>query len=177
MDVILFLLIMFWLFKSLTKRIKSAGQDDQKQREKKAPSSSARPASENERRARAERAMRIQEELKRREEARKRENPSPSKPVQMTADEEMSVISQRVPMHARPAYEGSLGGGSTEGEDICDPELGHDRDYRRAPAPESVYANQIGTETMIDLRPQALLQGVVMSEILSRPGERKWGAQ
>lgn len=180
LDGILLLLILFWLFKSLIKRIKTAGQENKKRPE--GAVSSTRPANESERRARAQRAVRMQEELKRREEARKlkKEKLSVSRqPVDAPSGEGMSayVPSERVPMYARPAYAGSLGGDSTEGEDICDPELGHDRERPRRPAPESVYANEIGKESMIDLRPQALLQGVVMSEILTRPSERKWSAR
>ncbi len=99
---------------------------------------------------------------------------------------------------AQPAYTGSLGAASTEGQDTCDPTLGHDRTRAAAKesGQESRYSaarekaektircrpvpveNEICTQepvTMPQLDAQALIQGVVMSEILKRPNERKWG--
>lgn len=91
-------------------------------------------------------------------------------------------------------YTGSLGSVSAEGRDTCDPTLGHDRrtaarrdepravpaerrensPHRRAPAAdEDAYALDEGIMPQLDA--QALIQGVVMSEILKRPNERKWG--
>lgn len=91
-------------------------------------------------------------------------------------------------------YTGSLGSVSTEGRDTCDPTLGHDRrtaarrdepravpaerrensPHRRAPAADGdAYALDEGIMPQLDA--QALIQGVVMSEILKRPNERKWG--
>lgn len=91
-------------------------------------------------------------------------------------------------------YTGSLGSVSAEGRDTCDPTLGHDRrtaarrdepravpaerrensPHRRAPAAdEDAYALDEGIMPQLDA--QALVQGIVMSEILKRPNERKWG--
>ena len=91
-------------------------------------------------------------------------------------------------------YTGSLGSVSTEGRDTCDPTLGHDRrtaarrdepravpaerrensPHRRAPAADGdAYALDEGIMPQLDA--QVLIQGVVMSEILKRPNERKWG--
>lgn len=91
-------------------------------------------------------------------------------------------------------YTGSLGSVSAEGRDTCDPTLGHDRrtaarrdepravpaerrensPHRRAPAAdEDAYAPDEGLVPELDA--QALVQGIVMSEILKRPNERKWG--
>lgn len=91
-------------------------------------------------------------------------------------------------------YTGSLGSVSAEGRDTCDPTLGHDRrtaarrdepravpaerrensPHRRAPAAdEDAYALDEGIMPQLDA--QALIQGIVMSEILKRPNERKWG--
>ena len=91
-------------------------------------------------------------------------------------------------------YTGSLGSVSAEGRDTCDPTLGHDRrtaarrdepravpaerrensPHRRAPAAdEDAYALEEGIMPQLDA--QALVQGIVMSEILKRPNERKWG--
>ena len=65
---------------------------------------------------------------------------------------------------------GSLMAESTEGMDLCDPELEHDREIKVDP--HSVYAGEIGAEHKLDLSPNGLWQGVVMSEILTRPCER-----
>lgn len=175
MDAILLLLLLFWLFKSLTKRIKETGQNAQKQPSQ-AKRAAAQPADEGARRERAQRAVRMQEELKRREEARQLERArlSAQQAASAPLGEGMSAYAapERMPMSARPAYEGSLGGGSMEGEDTCDPGLEHDRPNRSEPG--SVYENEIGSVPLIDFQPQAILQGVVMSEVLSRPGERRW---
>lgn len=87
------------------------------------------------------------------------------------------------------AYAGSLGSASTEGRDTCDPALGHNRRiaarrneprerhsqaHRHVAAPmEDAYALDEGLVPELDA--QALVQGVIMSEILKRPNERKWG--
>ena len=68
------------------------------------------------------------------------------------------------------SHMGSLMAESTEGVDLCDPELEHDRVI--TPNPHSVYADEIGAEYKLDLSPNGLWQGVVMSEILTRPAER-----
>jgi len=65
---------------------------------------------------------------------------------------------------------GSMMFDSSEGECICDPELEHER--QEAPAPESVYAGQIGNEPIVDFSAKGILQGVVMNEILTRPAQR-----
>ena len=98
------------------------------------------------------------------------------------------------PLQPRSAHSGSLEGASTEGRDTCDPTLGHDRrtaarrdepravpaerrensPHRRAPAADGdAYALDEGIMPQLDA--QVLIQGVVMSEILKRPNERKWG--
>lgn len=70
----------------------------------------------------------------------------------------------------RTEYMGSLHQTSTEGEDFCDPELEHSRPS--PDAPDSVYAEEIGREPMLDFSAKGLYQGVVMSEILTRPSRR-----
>ena len=67
-------------------------------------------------------------------------------------------------------YTGSLGIDTDEGRDTCDPELEHDRSERIDP--HSVYADEIGAEPLLDLSPKGLYQGMVMSEILTRPADR-----
>lgn len=69
-----------------------------------------------------------------------------------------------------PAFRGSMQMESTEGECICDPELGHERE--QTPAPASVYENEIGREPLIDFSAKDWMRGVVMSEILAKPAQR-----
>ena len=64
-------------------------------------------------------------------------------------------------------FRGSLKAESTEGECLCDPVLEHERE--ETIAPDSVYANEIGNETILDFSSKRIVQGVVMSEILKRP--------
>jgi len=71
-----------------------------------------------------------------------------------------------------PDWSGSLSADSAEGEDLCDPSLGHEREI--AADPRSVYAGEIGRESLVDTSPRGLIQGVVMSEILTRPTYPKY---
>ena len=69
--------------------------------------------------------------------------------------------------------DGSLNAETHEGEDLCDPTLGHEDRYE-FDDPDSVYANEIGhAEPLLDLSPRGLWQGVVMSEVLARPSQRR----
>ena len=77
------------------------------------------------------------------------------------------------PRRAVP-YGGSLGAVSAEGRDTCDPSLGHERRRPADPA-DDAYALDEGLVPELDA--QTLIQGIVMSEILKRPYERKWGRQ
>lgn len=89
---------------------------------------------------------------------------APAPPVQ-AAGEGQSVYAPP------PEYAGSMYMDSTEGEDLCDPALEHDRPERTDP--HSVYANEIGVQHRLDFSPEGLWQGVVMSEILTRPADRQ----
>ena len=62
---------------------------------------------------------------------------------------------------------GSMEAQSNEGKDLCDPELGHEREIILDS--ESVYANEIGRESLVDTSARGILSGVIMSEILTRP--------
>ena len=64
-------------------------------------------------------------------------------------------------------WTGSMNVQSSEGEDLCDPDLGHDRETILDA--QSVYANEIGREPLVDTSARGILQGVIMSEILTRP--------
>ena len=101
------------------------------------------------------------------------------------------------PLEPRPTSAGSLGTSSDEGKDICDPTLGHDgrrpaayagrdgretpsgerreRSAKRRPSPPGEDAYALDEGIMSELDAHTLIQGVVMSEILKRPNERKWG--
>ena len=68
-------------------------------------------------------------------------------------------------------WTGSMNIDSDEGEDLCDPSLGHEREI--ALDPQSVYAGEIGREPLLDTSPRGIMQGVIMSEILNRPAQRK----
>lgn len=70
----------------------------------------------------------------------------------------------------RMEYMGSLHETSHEGEDLCDPDLEHSRST--PVSLESVYAEEIGREPMLDFSARGLYQGIVMSEILARPSRR-----
>lgn len=74
------------------------------------------------------------------------------------------------PLQGSLVYESMEGRSSDEGEDTCDPSLGHER--MEIPEPDSVYAQEIGGG-LPPITPQSLVQGVVMSEILNRPKYRR----
>lgn len=73
-------------------------------------------------------------------------------------------------MLAEEPFRGSMQVESMEGECICEPELEHKREEK--PEPASVYADEIGREPLVDFSPRGMMQGIVMSEILTRPVER-----
>lgn len=90
--------------------------------------------------------------------------------------EEEQLSRRQVPQ----AYAGSLGGASTEGrasaegEDACDPALGHGV-AAASSSLDAIYAENPGPASAYDWNRQNLVQAVVMSEILTRPSQRKWG--
>ena len=69
-------------------------------------------------------------------------------------------------------YRGSMEAVATEGMDFCDPSLEHVRTEEAEP--ESVYANEIGKQPVLDFSPRGIYQGVAMSEILARPARRRY---
>lgn len=73
-----------------------------------------------------------------------------------------------------PRYGGSLGLSSLEGMDTCDPSLNHDRiiSEESSDLPEEP---KEAAGFSISFTRDAIMQGIVMSEILARPSERKWG--
>lgn len=60
---------------------------------------------------------------------------------------------------------------STEGRDTCDPSLGHARSV--VVATDDAYDIRADIAPVLDLTPNAILQGVVMNEILNRH-QTKW---
>lgn len=66
--------------------------------------------------------------------------------------------------------EGSFG--FSEGQDFCDPSLGHAR--KTAPASSNAYEIPADQTPLISMTSASILQGVVMSEILAKPRMRKW---
>lgn len=90
------------------------------------------------------------------------------------------AVSEYTPQEFAPAegegyqasWIGSMNVDSDEGEDLCDPSLGHERET--IIDPQSVYAGEIGKEPLLDLSSRGLMQGVIMSEILTRPAQRKY---
>lgn len=67
-------------------------------------------------------------------------------------------------------FRGSLKAKTSEGECLCDPALEHDRNVYEDAA--SVYATEISDAPKLDLSARGIWQGVVMSEVLARPGQR-----
>lgn len=105
---------------------------------------------------------------RRRREVFQRMMSTASQPAPAPAPEPQPVPS--VPVQGSLAYESMEGHGSDEGEDTCDPDLGHER---ISPVePDSVYVQEIGGG-LPPITPQSLVQGVVMSEILNRPKYRR----
>lgn len=96
---------------------------------------------------------------------------SKSASAPMAEGESRTAVDPDVHAAKRPEYMGSMLVDSDEGEDACDPTLAHDRPERVDP--HSVYAGEIGAEHRLDFSPEGLWQGVVMSEILTRPAERQ----
>lgn len=88
----------------------------------------------------------------------------------------MSHSLERAPLTRPGDYVGSLNVDSDEGRDLCDPELGHGHEeeftVQHLPDEPNPYEE---TSPMLSLDSRAIVQGVVMNEILIRPGQRKWG--
>lgn len=137
MDGLLFLLILFWIFKAIMKASKNQSS---KTKPKTTSGTKSRPT------------------------------PKVYRPVQPTVQEPAYQPQEPFSQPGEQsqgsmAYVSTEGMASQEGEDECDPSLGHGQ----VPERGSVYADEIGGDTIPAITPQSLLQGVVMSEILQRP--------
>ena len=156
MDTLLILLLLYGLFKKFNKAATQKGK--QSKRGKNAPK-------------RAVEAIRSQVEQRKQEAQQMHMNdlepdyPSEGESFMAFTQDAHGCISES------QEYMGSLNADTSEGEDACDLELGHER--LEEIEPESVYAAQIGTQSPLDFSPQALYKGVVMSEILTRPSQRR----
>lgn len=115
---------------------------------------------------RAQKARQVHEQLVKQKE----------KEAQQIAMEDIHAIpageGESLPCFEGFGHTGSLHVETTEGMDVCDASLEHDRE---TPDPQSVYANEIGREPLLDFSVKGLYQGVVMSEILKRPADRRIG--
>lgn len=75
----------------------------------------------------------------------------------------------------RGGYVGSLGVASMEGMDLCDPMLNHDRIIAAEPE-AGLPMDEEGTVALpVLFTADAVVRGVIMSEVLARPGQREWG--
>lgn len=152
MEGLLLLLLLGWIFSNLKKKNKTASSE----------TVLAKGARESAAKRRAEHAMQLREERER----RRMQQTVQAQPVQRVPSEQ-PVIGEGESY----ADSGSMRYDSTEGECVCEPELEHRREAVREP--ESVYEGEIGREPIVDFSAKGILQGVVMSEILTRPSQRK----
>ena len=70
------------------------------------------------------------------------------------------------------AYEGYQS--TVEGTDFCDSSLGHNRERIQLEPLEDYAAIEEDVAWSLNFSKDALVQSVVMSEILSRPSQRRW---
>ena len=152
MEGLFVMLILYWIVKSIGKKSK------QKPKNAGAQQNAA---------ARVQRAREAYEQAKNRTAAQ----PQPRTVQPTLFDRQPAEGEGYATMQPIQPFRGSMEAFSTEGEDLCDPELGHEREpvYEEG----SVYENQITGAPKLDLSAQGVWQGVVMSEILGRPGGRR----
>jgi len=74
---------------------------------------------------------------------------------------------------AMSGYMGDSGYVSLEGMDLCDPELGHSR-IRNELSPLDPIPVDEAYALPFAFTADAVVQGVIMSEILTRPNRRRW---
>lgn len=85
------------------------------------------------------------------------------------------TISEGESFQDRGVYVGSLGAASMEGMDVCDPMLNHDRIIATEPEAWFPMEDEGAASPPVFFTADAVAQGVIMSEVLARPGQRKWG--
>lgn len=148
MEGLLILALIGWAFSKMNQKAK-------KQMKKQAASSISVGSP-------AERRLKRMEQLRAEAEKRKAQLVQ-EKPIRYEEGEGIFQTS----MMAEETFRGSMQVESTEGECICDPELEHEREAK--PEPANVYAGEIGREPLVDFSPRGMMQGFIMSEILTRP--------
>ena len=153
MDGLLVLVLIGWLISQMSKKKKTPK-----------PKRTLNASKENAAQRKAERIAQMQAELEKRRAQPLRER----QPVEQMVNSEGESATAYMPMEE--AFRGSMQVNSTEGECICDPELEHERE--KEPSPTSVYAGEIGKDPLVDFSARGVLQGFVMSEILTRPAQR-----
>lgn len=151
MEGLLILALLGWAFSKMNQKAKK--------QMKKQVAASAFADDAAERRAKRMEQLRVEAEKRRIQIPRE-------KPTQYAEGEGIFQPSFR----AEEPFRGSMQAESTEGECICDPDLEHERETK--PEPASVYAAEIGREPLVDFSARGLMQGFVMSEILTRPAQR-----
>lgn len=166
MGELIFLLLLGWLFST----VKTSKGKTQKRKMSEALRQMMQTAKT------AEPAQRTQPKAKPQPEAKPQHVAKPTKaPVAISqhheplAEGESHLVQTTFQQAAE--YVGSLHTTSTEGEDICDPALGHEGS-EQAYEIGSVYAEPISASSPLDFSAQGLYQGIVMSEILKRPACR-----
>lgn len=152
MDGLLALLIIFGLVRKLfgvkkgkTRRNRRSSLDDRAEQ-------------------RIQQLRRVHEQLVKQQEEQKQSE-------QLSCESIQPEEGKALPCFEGAGHTGSLHVESTEGVDLCDPSLEHDRDMTEDT--QTVYAGEIGREPVLDLSARGIYQGVVMSEILTRPAMRR----
>lgn len=170
MDALLTLLILFWIVRAIAK---SLSPNKKKRKAAETSLDDAAAADGQAREERAARAARMREAIRRREAARK----APFQPMEGMQEaagegESAMAVDDEHPF-MRPEYAGSMRMHSDEGRDTCAPSLAHERPAQ--PREEWDTASAGADEGPFAPDAQAMVMGVVMSEILTRPCDRKWG--
>lgn len=173
MDLLIIILLMVFFFSSSAKKMSKGGSTNRNraggQAANSTPSSrSAKPS--------AQRATKAAHDRTGHDHARQT-TMQPSEGMSQSYVPLHAQVGQRIQsrmesMEGYGAYQGSMGVDSAEGRDLCDSDLGHDREMEFSWS-ESAYSSDVGVVPELDA--QAMARAVVMSEILKRPSERKWG--
>ena len=172
---IVFIVVMCAIFSSVSKAKKTAQKQSQHAAQRATSQAARAPKPSASAQKPQVQQITFAEQIKKQSKAKSMQGSlGQAKPMEST--EGMSgyqVMTHRLePLDRRTAYTGSLGGVSTEGEDECDPSLGHGES---AVAQISAVESAADTQPELSFNRQALLNGVVMNEILTRPAQRKWG--
>lgn len=179
MELFLVLAVVVWIIASGAKNVKKA-QNAQKQAGGTGQGAQNRQAATG-----ARRRSQSNDPRRSSQQAPKQPSPAPYRPItpggslgDYTPMQSTEGISTYKPMAPRLSADrqadsiGSLGVGSTEGIDVCDPSLEHGVSAEDL---SPVFSYAMPVEGALKFNRRALLQGVIMSEVLTRPSQRKWG--